>query len=217
MPKSFIDFSSKISMETHSLLYLNRKNNSSYELIVENSGFHTENLAVPEQIHSTKVKYIDTPGNYNDVDGLITDNPKIILTLKVADCVPIYLYDKKNECYGLIHSGWRGTKNKIITNALNIFFNDFKSLSENILIVIGPHIQKCCYEIDWNVAQHFSCLTKNHKNKWLLDLSQEIKNDILDFKIPKHIKIVAEFPMTVTGKMQKFIMRDQYAEELSVF
>jgi fatty-acyl-CoA synthase len=43
------------------------------------------------------------------------------------------------------------------------------------------------------------------------------QGQITHFKIPKHIKIVAEFPMTVTGKMQKFIMRDQYAEELSVF
>ena len=41
------------------------------------------------------------------------------------------------------------------------------------------------------------------------------QGQITHFKIPKHIKIVAEFPMTVTGKMQKFIMRDQYAEELS--
>jgi fatty-acyl-CoA synthase len=36
------------------------------------------------------------------------------------------------------------------------------------------------------------------------------------FKIPKHVKIVSGYPMTVTGKIQKFIMRDQYAEELSV-
>jgi fatty-acyl-CoA synthase len=39
----------------------------------------------------------------------------------------------------------------------------------------------------------------------------------LEINNPKRIKIVSEFPMTVTGKMQKFIMRDQYAEELSVF
>ena len=43
------------------------------------------------------------------------------------------------------------------------------------------------------------------------------QDQITHFKMPKHIKMGAEFPMTVTGKMQKFIMRDQYANELSVF
>lgn len=39
---------------------------------------------------------------------------------------------------------------------------------------------------------------------------------ITHFKIPKYIKLVDEFPMTVTGKMQKFVMRDQYAKELGM-
>ncbi|MEM7220950.1 MAG: AMP-binding protein [Pseudomonadota bacterium] len=39
---------------------------------------------------------------------------------------------------------------------------------------------------------------------------------ITHFKVPKYIKLVDEFPMTVTGKMQKFVMRDQFAEELGI-
>ena len=35
------------------------------------------------------------------------------------------------------------------------------------------------------------------------------------YKVPKHIFIVDEFPMTVTGKIQKFIMRKKTIEELS--
>jgi len=39
---------------------------------------------------------------------------------------------------------------------------------------------------------------------------------ITHFKIPKYIKVVDEFPMTVTGKMQKFVMRDAFTEELGL-
>ena len=39
---------------------------------------------------------------------------------------------------------------------------------------------------------------------------------ITHFKVPRYIKLVDEYPMTVTGKMQKFVMRDQYAEELGL-
>ena len=143
------------------------------------------NFAIPVQKHTANVKFVKKPGTYDNVDGLISSKKyKISLCIKVADCVPIYIYDKQKEFYGLVHSGWRGTKNKIIINALNILINDYQSLPENILIAIGPHIKKCCYEVDWDVAQYFSCIIKNDHNKWLLDLSQEIINDIQTFKIP---------------------------------
>ena len=106
------------------------------------------------------------------------------MSIQTADCVPIYIFDFKTEYYGIFHSGWRGTKNKIISKALNMFINDFKSITNNILIVIGPHIKKCCYEIDWDVAQHFSFLNKNNqRNKWLLSLEKEIVFDALNLGI----------------------------------
>ena len=42
------------------------------------------------------------------------------------------------------------------------------------------------------------------------------REQIAHYKIPRHIRFVDEFPMTVTGKMQKFIMRDRMAAELGV-
>ena len=151
-------------------------------LSIKSSNF----FATPIQTHSTNIKFVKRIGKYNNVDGLICSKKyRIPLSIQVADCVPIYIFDKKTEYYGLFHSGWRGTKNKIISKALNIFINDFNSTPNNILIVIGPHIQKCCYEVNWDVAKFFSCVNKDDKkNKWFLNLNQEIKNDILKFNIP---------------------------------
>jgi fatty-acyl-CoA synthase len=42
------------------------------------------------------------------------------------------------------------------------------------------------------------------------------RDQIAHYKVPRHIRFVDEFPMTVTGKMQKFIMRERMAEELGV-
>ena len=138
-------------------------------------------IAIPTQKHSSNVKFIKEPGIYNNFDGLITSKKyNIILTIKIADCVPIYIYDSKTECYGLIHSGWKGTKDHIIINALDIFLNTVGSILKDIIIFIGPHIRACCYEIDWDVAQYFSFIKQNKfKNKWLLSLEKEIKNDII--------------------------------------
>ena len=49
---------------------------------------------------------------------------------------------------------------------------------------------------------------------------QEIRDfcdgQISRHKIPRHIKFVEEFPMTVTGKVQKFVMRERMIEELGL-
>ena len=144
----------------------------------------SNDFAVPIQTHSNNIKFVKKGGIYEDVDGLISSKKyQVPLSIKVADCVPIYLYDIKKEYYGLIHSGWRGTRNKIISKALNVFIKEIGSNPKDIFIVIGPHIQRCCYEINWDVAQYFSYVYKKN-NKWLLDLNKEIKSDILKFDVP---------------------------------
>ena len=48
------------------------------------------------------------------------------------------------------------------------------------------------------------------------EIREYCAGQITHFKVPRYIKLVDEYPMTVTGKMQKFVMRDQYAEELGL-
>jgi fatty-acyl-CoA synthase len=43
-----------------------------------------------------------------------------------------------------------------------------------------------------------------------------LKERVAHFKIPKHIRFVTEFPMTVTGKIQKFAMRQAMVKELGL-
>ena len=150
------------------------------------SELNSENFAIPIQTHSCNVKFITQPGKYENVDGLISSfDYKIPLIISVADCVPIYIFDIKTNFYGILHSGWRGTKDKIIKNALNIFVNQFDSKSNDIYIAIGPHIKQCCYEVEWDVAKYFKNITKTKYNKkWVLSLDKEIINDILKFDIP---------------------------------
>ena len=51
-------------------------------------------IAVPNQNHTSNVKFVTKPGQYQNVDGLVTSKQyNITLTIKVADCVPIYIYD----------------------------------------------------------------------------------------------------------------------------
>ena len=149
----YIDFSSFLS-ESSELNALLVKDSNSF-----NSNFkNTQNIldiAKCKQIHSTNVKYVLSSGIYENCDGLITSlESKFFLQISTADCTPIFMYDPIMKIIGLIHSGWKGTANKIILNALNIFLKR-GSKSKNIKIALGPSIKECCFEVQKDVASLF--------------------------------------------------------------
>jgi fatty-acyl-CoA synthase len=53
----------------------------------------------------------------------------------------------------------------------------------------------------WAIAKPGAELTED-------ELRLSLQGQIAHFKIPKHIRVVEEIPMTITGKPQKFVMRD---------
>ena len=143
------------------------------------------------QTHSTNVKVI-TKDNINEVfenvDGLITNLKNIYLLTVVADCQGILLFDKKNKVIGNIHSGWRGTLNRIIKNAVNIMINEFNSNVENIKVYFSPCIHKCCFEVSSDVKEMFekefsdleieNYITKGNKeDKYYID-TLKLKKDL---------------------------------------
>ena len=110
------------------------------------------------QAHTTNIAKV-TLDNLNDdflnTDGLITNLKDVCLLTKTADCQAILLYDSVNKVIGNIHSGWKGTLNKIIMNAINIMTNDYHSKPEDIIVCICPSILKCCFEVDYDVVESF--------------------------------------------------------------
>ena len=120
-----------------------------------------KNLVIPNQTHSNNVLNINKSGLYEDIDGLISDNKKLILSIRVADCIPLFVYCYKTKYFGLIHCGWRGTKNKIVSNTINKM-KFLGSDPKEIKVVIGPSINQCCFEVDLDVSKFFS---KNYSKK----------------------------------------------------
>lgn len=151
------------------------------EKLAENVGFTTKQLAIPHQVHSNNVQWITKAGNYSNCDGLITDNPEIVLTLRVADCVPIYLYDNKTKTRALVHAGWRGIVSQITTNTVKMM-TDKGCNPVDIIIFCGPSIKECCYEVDEEVAKQFSEKSVvRFDSKFRVNLIMEIKQQLLKF------------------------------------
>jgi YfiH family protein len=92
----------------------------------------------------------DPPG-----DALITNQPGILLTVGVADCMPILLADKERHVIAAVHAGWRGALSRIAEKTVGEMRRMFGVWPENLSAAIGPSIRTCCYEVGEEVADAF--------------------------------------------------------------
>ena len=105
-------------------------------------------LILMNQTHSNKVTEIKKE-NYKrkiNADAMITSIKGLGLAVVTADCVPIIIYDYKNEVIGCIHAGWKGAFSGIIKNTINKI--ERLNSKSKIIASIGPCIGKNSYEVD---------------------------------------------------------------------
>ena len=116
---------------------------------------------------------VETIPSFLEYDAMITDAPDIILGIRTADCIPIFVVDQKKSVIAAIHAGRQGTALHITTKVLKKIKEEFGCLPEELLIALGPSIGPCCYEIDEKVFQPewepFSISTG--RGKWMVDIA----------------------------------------------
>ena len=135
-----------------------------FRRIGERFGKTPEDFVLSKQSHETKVLKVGTKDrgkgitkdrDYEGIDALITDEKGIILSCFSADCVPILFYDPIHKAVGACHSGWRGTKGKILQNVVEEMRKHFSSNPAEILVAIGPSICKEQYVVSEDLALSF--------------------------------------------------------------
>lgn len=143
-----------------------------YRRLSKAMGFSMENLVTSDQTHTTNVrvvteedrgKGIARPRDYQDVDGMITNVPGLVLATFYADCVPLYFLDPVHKAIGLSHSGWRGTVGRIGQVTLEAMAREYGTRPEEVLTAIGPSICQDCYEVSEDVILEFQ---KSFQEKW---------------------------------------------------
>ncbi len=145
------------------------------------------------QTHSRNVAVVDnsTPSSIPDTDGLITQGGAgangLCLSVTVADCLPVYLFDRETGAYGVVHSGWKGTG--IALDALRAMNGGaMDAQAESLCAVLGPCICGECYHVDEERLRIFSKSFKNLLEEYGLSdravypLGNPVKNDCIDIR-----------------------------------
>lgn len=129
---------------------------ASYDKICSVVGFNRLNIVKPHQTHTDNIGIVqNAKGTFDEVDGLITNQKQIPLCTTSADCTSFLLYDSVKHVIGDVHSGWRGTVQKIGQKAIKRMIEQYQCEPENIIACICPHIRKCHFEVGEDVAKLF--------------------------------------------------------------
>jgi YfiH family protein len=118
-------------------------------------GIPHADLYFPSQVHSTRIVNVtrNTPKELlQETDALITRDEGVCIAVMSADCVPILLYDKKNNAVGAVHSGWRGTVARILEKTLHEMRRLFGTKGDDIRAGIGPSVSQEAYEVGEEVV-----------------------------------------------------------------
>ena len=150
-----------------------------------------DNYYEAKQIHSDIIQIVDE--NYiepTEGDALITNIPNKPLIIKIADCIPILLYDKENKVLALVHSGWLGTLKDITTKTVNKMITVYNTNPSNIISCIYPSIRKCHFEVEYDVYSKFKeeienidKYTNKKGSKYYIDMQSIIKDKLINLGI----------------------------------
>ncbi len=137
----------------------------SRENVLENRRRFLEALGAPpnatlvtlKQIHSSVVRRVTRQDAARTVrgDGLLTNEPGVVLAIQTADCIPVLLADTKKKAVAAFHAGWRGTLKRIVENGVGRMRTEFGSRPQDLIAAIGPGIALCCYAVGEEVRSEF--------------------------------------------------------------
>lgn len=143
-----------------------------------------------------QIKEKNKPGDFSTLtaDGFVTDLDWPILGVTVADCVPILIFSKQKQAYGILHSGWKGTG--IIENAIEIFSREYGIKPQSLSVCLGPAIESGCYPVAEERAQDFQSRFGNNTidinaGRYYVDLRQANIN-LLHRRGVQDIKVIRD-------------------------
>lgn len=128
--------------------------NMNYLNVVKTNQEHTNNI----QIVNKKINIDNMDVNiqkYNDTDGLITNKQNLILSTTNADCILMLFFDPVTKTIANVHSGWKGTLQRISVNTIEKMVDEFKCDPKDIICCICPSIRKCHFEVSLDVKEMF--------------------------------------------------------------
>lgn len=151
-----------------------------YDPIATALGVSPGRVARVTQVHGRHVivaRAEDAMSELGEADAIVTADPRLAVSVRVADCVPVLLADRRQRAVAAVHAGWRGTAAAVVVAAVEAL-DRIGVQASDLMVAIGPSIGPCCYQVDAAVQEAFAArhpgagawFTPDGEDRWRLDL-----------------------------------------------
>lgn len=166
-------------------------------------GIAVGRLIIPYQTHGCDMLTVDEAfmslssdakqAMLQEKDAVMTDVKDICICVSTADCIPIFLYDKAHEAIAIVHAGWRGTVQHIVSRVLHAMNSTYGTQCVDVDAVIGPGISFDAFEVGTEVFDAFRAEGFNmelisrwypEKSKYHIDLPAVNRHELLSAGVP---------------------------------
>jgi len=165
-------------------------------------GLEARHSVEAQQVHGAAaaiVSAVDGGRIIEGVDGLITADPTVVVTVHAADCVPVLLAAPLRGIVAAVHAGWRGIAQGVLGETVRLMRRKLRCPADELLAAIGPSIGPCCYEVDAPVIAQFQrwpwwqdVIAANARGRWQLDLRAATRRALITSGLlPEQIETLA--------------------------
>ncbi|GEM_PF-337579 len=175
---------------------------SQYDRVKDLLGESSSPLYLMKQEHTDRSIVAGTEGENVEkmygfmsysADGLMTDRLHTVTAVTVADCVPVIIYDRKNNAFSNIHSGWKGTLSEISLKALEKMTEVYGTDPSDCDVFILPHISSEDFEVECDVEKMFrdkfagfeNIIFEKGNGKFLIDLNTVITEGLISLGVER--------------------------------
>jgi len=165
-----------------------KKNHLDFSLYL---GYPLNRLVHMNQVHGDSIVIVNEASDLRKVptcDAIITNLKNTPLMVMVADCMPILIYDPIKKVIAVVHAGRAGVLSKILPKTIQKMIDYYHCNNTDLLVVIGPSIHKCCYEIGLELQNEiekdgYSYALQTKGSSYYLDLEAIIIQQLKTLKI----------------------------------
>ncbi len=153
-------------------------------------GIDPASLVCGRQTHSANIRLVtenekgrgalDQAQALPDTDALITSCNLLPLAVFTADCLSVFLYSRSPAAIGIVHAGWKGTRQRIAALTVLAMAKKLDVPPSGIKAAFGPCIRDCCYQVGHEFKEYFDSGLRQKGRELYLDLAELNRSQLID-------------------------------------